>query len=137
MEWLTHCQRAAVPRQTSKEKKPQICHRFVQTIGRLTWHSLWFNHLVLLNFRQCRSAIPQRSAKPKASIHHKVQYPQRNPQFNVITHIAQKVDKSQFQVTMSRNSEKNKGIFVMSILKVDETKVPLLFLIFYLSVPEN
>ena len=48
--------------------------------------SLCFNHLVLSTFLQCRSAIPQRSAKPIASIHHTVQYPQRNPQFNVITH---------------------------------------------------
>ena len=31
--------------------------------------SLSFNHLVLSTFQQCRSAIPQRSAKPTASIH--------------------------------------------------------------------
>ena len=37
--------------------------------------SLCFNHLVLSTFRQCRSAIPPRSAKPIASIHHTVQYP--------------------------------------------------------------
>ena len=43
-------------------------------------------HLVLSTFRQCRSTIPQRSAKPIASIHHTVRYPQRNPQFNVIAH---------------------------------------------------
>ena len=48
--------------------------------------SLCFNHLVLSTFRQCRSAIPQRSAKPIASIHHTVQYSQRNPWFNMITH---------------------------------------------------
>ena len=37
--------------------------------------SLCFNHLVLSTFRQCRSAIPQKSAKPIASIHHTVRYP--------------------------------------------------------------
>ena len=37
--------------------------------------SLCFNHLVLSTIWQCRSAIPQRSAKPIASIHHTVQYP--------------------------------------------------------------
>ena len=41
--------------------------------------SLCFNHLVLSMFRQCRSAIPKRSAKPIASIHHTVQCPWRNP----------------------------------------------------------
>jgi hypothetical protein len=41
--------------------------------------SLCFNHLVLSTFRQCRFAIPQRSAKPIASIRHTVQYPWRNP----------------------------------------------------------
>ena len=49
----------AVPCKTSKEKEIQICRRFVQTIGLLTWHSLWFNHLVLSTFWQCRSEIPQ------------------------------------------------------------------------------
>ena len=37
--------------------------------------SLCFNHLVLSTFRQCRSAMPKRSAKPIASIHHTVQCP--------------------------------------------------------------
>ena len=36
--------------------------------------SLCFNHLVLLTFWQCRSAIPKRYAKPIASIHHTVQH---------------------------------------------------------------
>ena len=36
--------------------------------------SLCLNHLVLLTFCQCRSAIPERSAKPISSIHHTVQY---------------------------------------------------------------
>ena len=49
-----------------------ISHWFVQTIGLLTWHSLCFNHLVLSTFWQCRSAIPQRSVKPIASIHYTV-----------------------------------------------------------------
>ena len=31
--------------QTSKEIETQVCHRFVQTIGLLKWHSLCFNHL--------------------------------------------------------------------------------------------
>ena len=53
--------------------------------------SLCFNHLVLSTFRQRRSAIPKRSTKPIASIHHTVEYPQRNPQFNVITHDTCKV----------------------------------------------
>ena len=43
--------------------------------------SLCFNPLVLSTFRHCRYAIPQRSAKPKASIHHTVEYPWRNPKF--------------------------------------------------------
>jgi hypothetical protein len=34
--------------------------------------SLCLNHLVLSTFWQCRSAIPQRSAKPIASIYHTV-----------------------------------------------------------------
>ena len=46
------------PQRTSKEKEIQICHQFVQVIDLLTWHSLCFNHLVLSNFWQCRSAIP-------------------------------------------------------------------------------
>jgi hypothetical protein len=37
--------------------------------------SLYFNHLVLSTFRQSRSAIPNRSAKPIASKHHTVQVP--------------------------------------------------------------
>ena len=44
--------------------------------------SLCFNHLVLSTFRQCRSAMPKRSAKPIASIHHTVQCPWRNPYVN-------------------------------------------------------
>ena len=41
--------------------------------------SLCFNHLVLSTFRQCRSAVPKRSAKPIARIHQTVEYPWRNP----------------------------------------------------------
>ena len=41
--------------------------------------SLCFNPLVLSTFRQCRSAMPKRSAKPIASNHHTVQCPWRNP----------------------------------------------------------
>ena len=52
---------------TSMEKETQICHWFGQTIGLLTWHSLWFNHLVLSTFRQCRSAIPLVLVSPKES----------------------------------------------------------------------
>ena len=37
--------------------------------------SLCFNHLVRSTFWQCRSAIPQKSANPIVSIHHKVEYP--------------------------------------------------------------
>ena len=47
-----------VPRRTSKGKETQICHRVVQTIDLLTWHSLCFNQLVLSTFRQFKSAIP-------------------------------------------------------------------------------
>ena len=43
--------------------------------------SMCFNHLVLLTFQQCRSAISQRSAKSITQ--------QRNPQFNVIKHCCQ------------------------------------------------
>ena len=55
---------------------PLVCSNY--------WHpnvalSLCFNHLVLSTFWQCRSAIPQRSAKPIANIHHTAQCPQRNP----------------------------------------------------------
>ena len=68
---------SSCPRQTLTEKETQICHGFVQTIGLLliVALSLCFNHLVLSTFWQCRSAIPQRSAKPIVSIHHIVEYP--------------------------------------------------------------
>ncbi len=51
---------------------PSVCSNYWPPIEAL---SLCFNHLVLLTFRQCRSAIPQSSAKPIASIHHTVEYP--------------------------------------------------------------
>ena len=43
--------------------------------------NLYLNHLVLSTFRQCKFTMPQRSAKPIASIHHTVglEYPSRNP----------------------------------------------------------
>jgi hypothetical protein len=50
---------------------PLVCSNYWPPIVAL---SLCFNHLVLLTFWQCRFAIPQRSAKPIASIHHRVQY---------------------------------------------------------------
>ena len=47
-KWLSHCTarelqitpvtNSSHPQRTSKEKETQICHRFVQTIGLLTWH---------------------------------------------------------------------------------------------------
>ena len=55
---------------------PSVCSNYWPPIVAL---SLCFNHLVLWTFRQCRSAIPKRSAKSIASIHHTVEYPQRNP----------------------------------------------------------
>ena len=63
-------------KQTSKEKETQICHWFVQTICLLSWLSacvLTIRYFCL--FLPCRSAIPKRSAKPIASIHHTVEYP--------------------------------------------------------------
>ena len=51
---------------------PSVCSNYWPPIVAL---SLCFNHLVLSTFRQCRSAIPKRSAKPIASIHHTVEYP--------------------------------------------------------------
>ena len=75
---------------------PLVCSNYWPPIAAL---SLCFNHLVFSTFRQCRSAIPQRSAKPIYSIHHTVQYPQRklpsieihdkrtNFQFNLIMHM--------------------------------------------------
>ena len=51
---------------------PTVCSNYCPPIMAL---SLCFNHLLLSTFWQCRSAIPQRSAKPIASIHHTVQYP--------------------------------------------------------------
>ena len=66
-------------RGTSKEKETHICHLFGQTIVAL---SLCFKHLVLSTFWQCRSAIPKRSAKPIAIIHHTVQCPRSNPYLN-------------------------------------------------------
>ena len=51
---------------------PSVCSSYWPPIVAL---SLCFNPLVLSTFRQCRSAIPQRSAKPIVSIHHTVQYP--------------------------------------------------------------
>ena len=49
---------------------PSVCSNYWPPIGAL---SLCFNHLVLSTFWQCRSAIPQKSAKPIASIHHTIQ----------------------------------------------------------------
>ena len=54
---------------------PLVCLNYWPPIVAL---SLCFNHLVLSTFWQHwqrRSAIPQRSAKPIASIHHTVRYP--------------------------------------------------------------
>ena len=51
---------------------PSVCSNYWSPIIAL---SLCLNHLVLSTFRQCRSAIPKRSAKPIASIHHIVEYP--------------------------------------------------------------
>jgi hypothetical protein len=51
---------------------PLVCSNYWPPIMAL---SLCFNHLVILTFRQCRFAIPKRSAKPIASIHHTVEYP--------------------------------------------------------------
>ena len=51
---------------------PSVCSNYWPPIMAL---SLCFNHLVLSTFWQCRSAIPKRSAKPIASIHHTVEYP--------------------------------------------------------------
>ena len=50
---------------------PSVCSNYWPPIVAL---SLCFNHLVLSTFKQYRFAIPQRSAKPIASIH-TVQYP--------------------------------------------------------------
>ena len=36
-----------------------VCLLFLQYFSLLTWHSLYFNHLVLSTFRQCRSAVRQ------------------------------------------------------------------------------
>ena len=55
---------------------PSVCSNYWPPIVAL---SLCFNPLVLSTFRQCRSAIPKRSAKPIASIHQTVEYPWRNP----------------------------------------------------------
>ena len=50
---------------------PSVCSNYYT--GLLTWLSVCvLNHLVLSTFRQCRSAIPQRSAKPITSIHRTV-----------------------------------------------------------------
>ena len=51
---------------------PSVCSNYWPPI---VAPSLCFNHLILSTFCQCRSAIPQISAKPIASIHHTVQYP--------------------------------------------------------------
>ena len=48
---------------------PSVCSNYWPPIVAL---SLCFNHLVLSTFRQCRFAIPQRSAKPIASIHQRI-----------------------------------------------------------------
>ena len=54
---------------------PSVCSNYYT--GFLTWLSVCvLNHLVLSTFRQCRSAIPQRSAKPIA-----------NPPHNTVTKI--------------------------------------------------
>ena len=58
---------------------PSVCSNYWPPIVAL---SLYFNHLVLSTFQQCRSAMPKRSAKPIASIHHTVQCPWRNPYVN-------------------------------------------------------
>ena len=57
---------------------PSVCSNYWPPIVAL---SVCFNHLVLSTFRQCRSAIPKRSAKLIASIHQTVEYPWRNPLF--------------------------------------------------------
>ena len=78
---------------------PSVCSNYWSPNVAL---SLCFNHLGLSNFRKCRSAIPQRSAKPIASIHYTVQYIQIHPQFNVITHLTvvmnQKLEIHQWRV---------------------------------------
>ena len=55
---------------------PSVCSNYWPPIVAL---SLYFNHLVLSTFRQCRSAVPKISAKPIARIHQTVEYPWRNP----------------------------------------------------------
>ena len=54
---------------------PSVCLNYWPPIVAL---SLCFNHLVLWTFRQCKSAISKRSAKPIVSIHHTVEYSWRN-----------------------------------------------------------
>ena len=70
--WLTNSSR---PPANLKGKEnpdlPSVCSNYWPPILAL---SLCYNHLVLSIFRQCMSAIPERSAKPIASIHHSVEY---------------------------------------------------------------
>ena len=64
--WVTNSSR---PPANLKGKEnpdlPSVCSNYWPPNVAL---SLCFNHLVLSTFRQCRSAIPKRSAKPIASI---------------------------------------------------------------------
>ena len=89
IEWLTQCfgesPKACVtnysrPPEKLKGKEnpdlPSVCLNYWPPILAL---SLCFNHLVLSTFRQCRSVMPKRSAKPIASIRHTVQCPWRSP----------------------------------------------------------
>ena len=54
---------------------PSVCSNYWPPV---VARSLCFSHLVLWTFRQCKSAISKRSAKPIASIHHTVEYSWRN-----------------------------------------------------------
>ena len=97
--YKTYCQRAsenpqasvrqipAVPRQTSNEKETQICHRFVQTIGLLSWLSVCV--LTIWYFRPFSNAglqFPRDSSSPYPVSTTQQSILRENRQFNVITH---------------------------------------------------
>ena len=44
-----------------------VCLLFLQYFSLLTWHSLYFNHLVLSTFRQCRLAFPRALPSPSTT----------------------------------------------------------------------
>ena len=67
------------PGETQRKRKPRSAIGLFKLLVSFRGSEFVFNHLVLSTFRQCRSAMPKRSAKPIASIHHTIQCPWRNP----------------------------------------------------------